>query len=382
MTSAAPENRTSAVLPAVLTPTTVGGISLRNRAVVAPMSRVSADEQGVPTARMAKYYADFAAGGFGLVITEGIYTDRLFAQGYEGQPGLVTSEQRAGWARVVDQVHAEQAPVFAQLMHAGALSQSLDRTAAPSPVPPKGAKMPEYGGQGPYPLPSAMTIEQIEQATEGFVGAARAAQDAGFDGVEVHSANGYLLDQFITRYTNQRSDQYGGRSADRIRLTCEVLQAIREATKPDFVVGLRLSQTKVNDTDYRWDGRREAAVHFAATAEAGTSYIHVASEGRDWRTTATLTPGLTITQLARKVTGLPVIANGGMHDPAQAEEVIVAGHADLVSLATGALANPDWPHRILHRLPLHAFDHAILSPRANLENADRVRSASLKRQSA
>ncbi len=359
----------------VLEPMVLGRHRLANRAVVAPMSRVSAGQTGVPTGQMSDYYRSFAAGGFALVITEGIYTDQLYSRSYAHQPGLTTGDQQRGWAAIADAVHANGGTFIAQLMHGGALSQCLTETVGPSAIQPLGAKMPDYGGSGPYPLPRAMSREQIAAATEGFAAAAQRAHEAGFDGVEIHAANGYLLDQFITGYTNTRTDRYGGTSGNRIRLTAEVLAAVRAQVPSDFVIGVRLSQTKVNDGHYRWTGRSEAAVYFATVAEAGADYVHVASEGRDWHETAMLEPDLSVTSLARAVTGLAVIANGGMHRPALSAELLQSGHADLVALASGALANPDWPQRIRHGQTIDEFDHGLLHPSASLDNAERFAAA-------
>lgn len=370
------DQRASTSLPhPVLEPVQIGSLRLANRSVVAPMSRVSADPDGRATTQMAAYYRSFADGGFGLVITEGIYPDARFGRGYERQPGLVNEHQRDAWRVVTDAVHDAGAPVIAQLMHAGALSQCLDDTIAPSAVPPRGQKLSDYGGSGAFPLPREMSLAQIEAAVGAFATAARTAAAAGFDGVEIHGANGYLLDQFITRYTNRRTDEYGGGPAARIRLTAEVLRAVRASTPAGFVVGVRLSQTKVNDMVYRWSGPDEATTYFAAVAEAGADYVHVASEGRRWHDTAIMSDGRSITALAREVTGLPIVANGGMHDPALAREILDDGHADLVSLASGALANRDWPLRVRDGRTLAAFDKAILHPSASLDNAEAVEAA-------
>lgn len=366
-----PSAGSDAVEPA-LQPFRIGPLTLRNRTVVAPMSRVSAGRGGIATRQMAEYYASFARGGFALVVTEGIYPDTEFAQGYEHQPGLATGEQQRGWQTVTDAVHEAGTPILAQLMHAGALSQCLPRTVAPSAVTPRGRKMPDYGGNGPFPTPQAMTREQIDTVRSGFAAAARRAWAAGFDGVEVHAANGYLLDQFITTYTNQRTDEYGEGPLGRIRLTAEVLSDIRAAVPADFVVGVRLSQTKVNDLTYRWSGVSEAAAYFAAVARAGVDYIHVASEGSNWYETAMLTAEESITGVARAVTGLPVLANGGLHVPELARAVLTEGHADAIALGTGALANPDWPHRLRDGRAFAQFDARILHPSASLDNAAAV----------
>ncbi|GAA3204685.1 tRNA-dihydrouridine synthase [Nonomuraea roseoviolacea] len=362
----------SASHPALLS-TRIGDIDLANRLAVAPMTRVSAAPDGTPTAEMADYYARFADGGFGLLITEGTYTDAVYSQGYLNQPGIVTEQHVAAWREITGRVHQAGVPIVLQLMHAGALSQGnpyRSETAGPSAVPPVGEKMPEYGGHGRWPTPKPMTADDIEVAVRGFAASAARARAAGFDGVEIHAANGYLLDQFLTDYTNRRDDSYGGPVANRVRLTAEVVSAIKAEVGDDFCVGVRLSQTKVNDFVYRWPGgAHDARIIFSALAAAGASYLHIASEGRDWIETARLEGGVTITGLARQVTGLPVIANGGMHDVAQAAQVLSDGHADVVSIARGALANPDLPHRLAESRPLERFDHMMLQPMATLGNA-------------
>ncbi|ORA35063.1 NADH:flavin oxidoreductase [Mycobacterium aquaticum] len=371
-------NPTQTRHPALST-THLGTLELTNRLAVAPMTRVSAAPDGTPTAAMADYYADFARGGFGLVITEGVYTDTTHSQGYLNQPGLAVEGHVTGWRQVTGAVHAAGAPIVAQLMHAGALSQGNSYgvgTIAPSAVRPRGAMLEEYGGSGPWPTPREMTHDDIEAVVAGFVAAAERARVAGFDGVEVHAANGYLLDQFLTAYTNCRADGYGGGVQNRIRLTAQILAAIRARARVDFLIGVRISQTKVNDFGYRWPGGiAEAEVIFGALRDAGADYVHIASEGRDFIETARLADGRTITAVAREVTGLPVMANGGMHDHAQAADVLDGGHADLLSVGRGALANPDLPQRLSAGEALTAFDHGMLSPMATIANARAWRAA-------
>jgi 2,4-dienoyl-CoA reductase-like NADH-dependent reductase (Old Yellow Enzyme family) len=360
-----------------LTPVRLGKHELSSRYAVAPMTRVSASPEGVPTQDMADYYAEFADGGFPLVITEGVYPDAVHSQGYLNQPGLVTAEHVEGWRAVTGAVHAAGGVVIAQLMHAGALSQGNRYTSeriGPSAVQPRGEMMPEYGGSGPWPVPREMSARDIADVVVGFAAAAGNAVAAGFDGVEVHAANGYLLDQVITDYTNQRTDSYGGPMANRVRLTAEVTKAIKAVVPPGFVVGVRLSQTKVNDFTYRWPGgERDAETAYTALAAAGADYLHVASEGRNSLDTARLASGRTLTSVAREVTGLPVIANGGMHDVVLAERVIDEGHADLLSVARAALVNPDLPHRVAKDVELDRFDHGMLDPMVTLDNVRRWR---------
>lgn len=366
-----------------LQPFDFGPFHLYNRLAVAPMSRVSTAGDGVPTEQMARYYAAFAEGGFGLVVTEGAYPDSDRSQAYWNQPGIATEAQMLGWGHVAEEVHRAGARVILQLMHAGALVQEQPRHAhglAPSAVPPRGRKMSDYGGRGPYAMPSAATEVELVAARDGFVAAARRAVEAGFDGVEVHGANGYLLDQFVTAYTNHRTDRYGGSPAHRVQFPAEVAAAVRAAVPDEFIVGYRLSQAKVNDATYRWPGgAEEAKTYYTALAEAGVDYLHLAGEGADWASAAELEPGITTTGLAREVTGLPVIANGGLGSPEALRRVIAEGHADLVALGTSALANPDFPKRLAARLPLDPFDPAIFRPAATLDNAAHVRAGDLVR---
>ncbi|MFI2334136.1 NADH:flavin oxidoreductase [Nocardia rhamnosiphila] len=354
-----------------LEPFHLAALPLRNRLAVAPMTRVSAAPDGVPTAQMVDYYREFATGGFGLITTEGIYTDSTHSQGYFNQPGLVTDRHVEGWQAVVEAVHSGGAAITAQLMHAGAISQGNARgfePIGPSAVRPRGQMMVDYGGAGgAWGVPREMSASDIDDVVGGFVTAAENARAAGFDGVEIHGANGYLLDQFLTDYTNQRTDEYGGPVTNRIRLTARVLNEVRAAVG-DFPVGVRLSQTKVNDFSYRWPGgEADARVVFAALTAA--SFLHIASEGRDFIDTARFPSGTTITQLAREVSGRPVVANGGMHVLEQAAKVLAGGHADVLSLGRGALANPDLPRRIQDGAALAAFDYAMLHPMATLDSA-------------
>ncbi|HEY6738180.1 MAG TPA: NADH:flavin oxidoreductase [Actinopolymorphaceae bacterium] len=361
-----------------LTAAEFGRFTLPNRLVVAPMTRVSATPTGVPTPEMADYYAEFARGGFAMVVTEGTYTDAVFAQGYRNQPGLVTPEHGRGWQRVTEQVHAAGAVIVAQLMHAGALSQGnahREDTVGPSAIGPSGRMLPEYGGSGPWPIPREATTGDLAVVVRGFADAAANAVRAGFDGVEVHAANGYLLHQFLAPHTNTRTDRYGGSLVGRLRLTVEVLHAITDRVGADFCVGVRLSQGTVTDASCRWlESATDAETAFTTLTGAGASYLHIASEGRDWEHSARLAD-TTVTRLARTSTGLPVIANGGMHDRDRTRRVLADGHADLVSIGHAALANPDLPRAWSDDRPLRAFDRAMLSPYATLENARRWRDA-------
>ncbi|WP_394823605.1 tRNA-dihydrouridine synthase [Pendulispora albinea] len=355
------------------------GLTLRNRIAVAPMTRVSAARDGRATEAMHRYYQAFAEGGFGLVITEGTYVDRAHSQGYTNQPGLATDAHTAAWRPIVEAVHRGGAKFFAQLMHAGALVQGNEYRAepvGPSAILPKGEQMPAYGGSGLYHVPRAMNEDDFRAITEAFCSAALRARDAGFDGVELHGANGYLFDQFLTTYTNLRTDDYGGGVENRIRFTAEVLRAVVEAVEPGFVVGVRLSEAKVNDKHYAWPGGGDdARIIGRALRDAGASYLHFAGGGPDFHFPTKLHQGGSLTQILREVAQVPVIANGSMGHLPNAERVLEEGHADVVALGRSALANPDWPSRLARGIPFEPYDFRIIQPSASLANAAAWREA-------
>lgn len=335
-------------------PAAVGGVELANRIALAPMTRVSATAEGVPTERIGAYYRVFAEGGFALLITEGLYIDDQTSQGYFFQPGIANPAQAAAWRRVVEGVHAAGAKFFAQLMHAGSQSQGNPQTTAtwgPSAVRPKGEQLAMYRGSGAFRIPRAMTAEQIGQVRAAFVNAARLARDAGFDGVEIHGANGYLLDAFLTDYMNARTDDYGGSVANRIRLATEVCGDVVAAVGADIAVGIRISQAKVSDNRHRWAGGEEdAAAIFTALAVTGIDYIHTT----EYRALAPAFDDTvrSLAELAKRYSGLSIIANGHLDDPRDAATIVDSGAADIVALAKAALANRDWPRRVRMGQPL------------------------------
>lgn len=351
----------------------LGELTLDNRVGLSPMTRVSATADGRATPEMAEYYAKFARGDFSVLLTEGTYPDQAHSQGYANQPGLASDAHVEAWQEVTDAVHETDTPIFAQLMHAGALVQHnryVEEPIAPSAVTPKGEQLELYGGSGEFATPQTMTREDIENVTQGFVTAASRAHEAGFDGVEIHAANGYLLDEFLTTYTNEREDEYGGDIGDRVRFPAEVIEAVVETTPEEFVVGVRLSQTKVNDPEYAWPGgETESEVVFSTLSEKGVDYLHVTED--DITAPAFGDDGPTFAQLADRYGEVPVIANGGLEDPEAASWAVRDGGADLLTLATGALANPDWPHRVATGQPIEDLDFdAILQPDATIKDTE------------
>jgi N-ethylmaleimide reductase len=323
----------------VFDPIDLGGVRLANRIAMAPMTRSRAEgATGVPTATMAEYYAQRA--GAGLIITEGVQPTAV-GQGYPNTPGLHSAEQVRGWRAVTDAVHAAGGTIFAQLMHSGRIGHP-DLLAgdlhpvAPSPVPAKGQVYTPSGMQD-FVTPVELSEAQIEQTIWDFVAAARNAVEAGFDGVELHGANGYLLQQFLAGNTNLRTDGWGGSVAGRIRFVVEVATAVAAEIGADRV-GLRVSPGNTFN-DIVDDNYREI---YPALIDAinplGLAYLHVA-ETRDRELTEAL---------RKRFQGNLILNPSTTARPTGPEELalIEDGVADLVSYGALFLANPDLPVRL------------------------------------
>ncbi len=356
--------------------TAVGAAKLDNRVGVAPMTRVSATADGRATEEMAQYYATFATGGFSFVVTEGTYTDDAYSKGYLNQPGLVTTEHVRAWRTVVDAVHDAGGVIFAQLMHCGAQNQGIpsdcdQETIAPSAVQPDAEKKEEYGGDGRYPTAKRATTADLAAVKNGFVAAARNAHKAGFDGIELHGANGYFLNEFLSTSMNRRDDEYGGDPQARVRYPTEVVSAVSGAVPEEFVVGIRISQSMVTDYGYVWPkGEDAAAVFFERLSTAGADYIHTTERDATASTFGEDGPSLAKAAKIYSVPDTVVIANGGLGTPAVARESL-GDAADLVTLGRRALANPDWPHRVATGADLAEFDRTSrLKPEASISEEE------------
>jgi 2,4-dienoyl-CoA reductase-like NADH-dependent reductase (Old Yellow Enzyme family) len=358
----------------IFSPLNQGKLNLKNRLAVAPMTRNSAETSGEPNELMAVYYENFAIGGFGMIISEGTYTDDHFSRCNPNQPGIVNTHHIKAWKQITDRVKKHDSLFICQLMHAGALSEMLDETVSASAFQPRGERNIGSGGApGPYPVPSEMRPEDIEKAVEGFVQSAQNARDAGFDGIEIHAANGYLWDQFLTGYSNLRKDNYGGHMTNRFRPIAAIVDGIRKTIGDDFIVGLRLSESKVNYLSYRLpDGPQTATEILNEAAKTRLDYVHIAAEGGNWARECLYEDGSSFSGVARQITGLPVIANGGMHDLQKAEQILTSGHGDILSLGRAALADPNWPNTTLHgEIPL-AFHKSMIQPYLTIRHSNSV----------
>lgn len=325
-------------------------LTLRNRVVLAPMTRVSAAADGSVPPRIADYYRVFAHGGFAALITEGVFIDKTYSPGYVNQPGLVSDENVSAWREVTTAVHEEGAVIFAQLMHAGPQSQGDVfgfGALGPSATRVPGEQLAMYGQTGPYPEPERASLDQLREVIDAFASAAVRAKEAGFDGVEIHGANGYLLDAFLTDYLNDRDDEYGGSPEARAKLTVDVCAAVRDAVGSDFVVGVRISQAKVSDPHHKWSGgAAEAEAIFRALATVELNFVHT-SEHHALASAFEDDPR-SLAEFASQFGRTVVIANGHLDTPELATQIINEGHADLVALGKSALSNRDWVRRAAH----------------------------------
>ena len=328
-------------------------LQLKNRVVMAPMTRSRAVERNAPNALMAEYYGQRA--GAGLIVTEGT-SPSPDGLGYARIPGLFNAEQVAGWRAVTDAVHAQGAKIFVQLMHTGRVAHVANlpagaKVVGPTAAPLAGDMYTDAQGMQPHSPPQAMDAQAIAQAVDEFVKSAKLAVEAGFDGVELHAANGYLLEQFLNANVNTRDDAYGGTADKRNRLAIEVARATVAAIGADKV-GIRVSPYGVFNGTGAFDGVE--AQYLALARELGAlklAYLHLVDHAAMG---APAVPAAFKAQL-RAAFGGTFIASGGL-DKGSAEQVLQQGRGDLVAFGRAWLANPDLIERMKAGLPLNAPD--------------------------
>lgn len=336
----------------LFSPLTLGQLQLKNRVVMAPMTRCRAIGN-VPNALMEKYYAQRADAG--LIITEGV-APSANGMGYARQPGLFSDAQVQGWKRVTDAVHAAGGRIFVQLMHDGRVSHPANmaagaRIVAPSALAAPGEMWTDSSGMQPYPVPEEMTEGDIEQAIAEFAAGAKNAIAAGFDGVELHGANGYLIDQFLNSATNQRTDQWGGSIENRIRFAVEVAKAAVAAIGAERV-GMRISPYGAfNGTlpDAEMD-----ALYLRLIEELngiGLVYIHVVDHSS--MGAPEVSPGLKA-KLRAQFNNRYILSGG--YDGARANADLDAQRGDLVAFGRPFIANPDLVRKLRDGAALTAAD--------------------------
>ena len=344
------ENETGAS-GAMFEPIALGRIELANRIVMAPMTRSRAGEQDEPTDLMVEYYRQRASAG--LIISEGIYPS-FDGKGYCRTPGLVTSAQVAGWRRVVSAVHDRGGRMVAQLMHCGRVTHADNKandseTVAPSAIPARGEMYTDTKGMQPFSTPRALRHEEIAGVVEEYARATELAYDAGFDGVELHCTSGYLPAQFLSTGSNERDDEYGGSTENRIRFPVEVLRAIAGVDGADRV-GFRICPgNPFNDLSDE-DPRETFTAFLAAIRNMGLAYAHVIRLHK---------VELDNLELARREYGGPLIANDS-YKFREASELVASGGAAAVSFARPFIGNPDLVRRFAEGAAIARFDPATM----------------------
>ena len=336
------------VISRLLEPARLGALRLPNRLVMAPMTRTRARADGVPAQIMAAYYVQRASAG--LIIAEAT-TPNAVGQTYPNIPAIYRDSHVAGWRQVTSAVHAAGGRMFLQLQHGGRIGHPDNSgltPVAPSPVPLPATIFTSSGRQASV-VPREMTLEEIRSTVADFATAARRAIDAGFAGVEVHAANGYLLHQFLARGTNRRTDAYGGSLPGRIRFVVEVVQAVAGAIGPQRV-GLRISPGFTGNGMHEDDTETIYPALIGALAEADLAYLHIVFADPAQHLFAGICAAWPGTLIANPVLPTDQIpADGGRH----AGEQLLAAGADLVALGRPCLANPDLVDRIRVGAPVN-----------------------------
>jgi 2,4-dienoyl-CoA reductase-like NADH-dependent reductase (Old Yellow Enzyme family) len=344
----------------IFTPFKLKGYTLRNRLGVAPMTRMSSPKDSIPRPDVLEFLVRRAQNGAALVYTEAIVTDYESAQGYPGQARLTTQRQIEAWRQVTDAIRLAGAVSIMQMFHCGRISwpeiNPAGRTMAPSPLIPRDHNA--FTGQ-PYPVPDEMSQFDIDHVILGFVETARGAVAAGFDGVEIHGAHGYLISEFLSPYTNQRTDGYGGSVARRYRFLHDIIAAVAPVIPPERLLTVRLSDWGVVDVGVSLFGTREDYQEtIRSLSREPIDAISVSTY--DFRRRA-FGAKETLASLTRAATHLPVMICGKIHDRASAAEALQ--DADIVLSAKSMLLNPNWVEDVRQgkALPLYQSSAADIA---------------------
>ncbi|GLQ98155.1 alkene reductase [Dyella mobilis] len=343
-------------------PYTLGTLQLPNRIVMPPMTRSRASQPGdEPNDLMARYYAQRASAG--LIVSEGTWVSPL-GKGYAWTPGIYTPAQVAGWRKVTQAVHDAGGRIFAQLWHVGRLSHTslLDGRApvSPSAIQAEGVNVfvAESDGQPGFvqaSQPHALQIDDIHALVDDFRQAARNAMAAGFDGMELHAANGYLVNQFIDSNANNRTDEYGGSLENRLRFLAEVTQAMIEGTGDKGRVGIRLAPLTTLNGCADADPQTTYIAAAELLGKLGVAYIHIAEA--DWEDAPHM-PATFKRKLREVYPGALIYA--GKYTAERARSALNEGWADLVAFGRPFVANPDLPERLRINAPLNVHDRNTL----------------------
>jgi len=342
----------------LFSPIKIGSYQLSHRVVMAPLTRMRSDPGDIPSDLMVEYYSQRASKG-GLIVSEATPVS-IRGYGYAGAPGIYSDRQIEGWRRVTDAVHAKGGRIFLQLWHVGRQSHTDLQPNGEPPVAPSAIAAEGYAytgrGEVPFSMPRALALEEIPGIIEEFRTGAERALRAGFDGVEIHGANGYLPDQFLQDGTNKRTDEYGGSIENRARFLLEVTQAAISVWGADRV-GVRIAPSGTYGS--MSDSNPAATFGFVVTEldRLGIAYLHVVEPRiKGIEEIANGQAPIAAQHLRRKFRRTLIAAGGFTGESAAA--IVAAGDADLVAFGRHFIANPDLPERIRRNLPLNRYDRS------------------------
>ncbi|MFP7832841.1 NADH:flavin oxidoreductase/NADH oxidase [Marisediminicola sp. LYQ134] len=339
---------------ALFTPHTIRSTSFRNRIWVSPLCQYSVDERdGVPTDWHLVHLGSFARGGAGLVMTEATAVTPVGRISPE-DTGIWDDDQQAAWARIVDFIHSQGAAAGVQLAHAGRKASTWKEWGPESGTQPEAdggwtmvapSAIPFTG----YGTPHSLTVEEIAETVADFARAARRSIDAGFDVLEIHAAHGYLVHQFLSPLSNERTDAYGGSLENRARVLVEIIRAVRDEVGDDVPLFVRFSATDYAEGG--WD-REQTATVAAWSRDAGADLFDISTGGLVRDVTIPLSPGYQVpfADFVKRESDVEVNAVGLITEAAQAEEIVASGQADAVMMGREIMRDPHFPLRAAHEL--------------------------------
>lgn len=344
----------------VFSPFPLKNYRLKNRLGVAPMTRMSSPGDSIPRKDVLEFLVRRATNGAAIVFTEGIVTDYESAQGYPRQARFLTQPQINAWKPVVKSIQDAGTVAIAQLFHCGRVAwpevNPAGRIVAPSAIVPK-QKNPLTGK--PYPVPDEMSRFDIEHVVNGFVETAKGAIAAGFDGVEIHGAHGYLITQFLSSYSNGRKDDYGGPVENRFRLARDIIRAVRPVVPADHLLTFRISNWGIADMEVSlFQSKEEWQEMIRLLSAEPVDAISVSTYRYADKAFGT---DKTMAGLTREVTKLPLMICGQIHDRATCEDALK--DADIALSAKSMLLNPNWVEEVRQgkKLPLHKSSEANIA---------------------
>ena len=341
----------------IFSPFQLKGFTIKNRIGVAPMTRMSSPGDSIPRQDVFDFLIRRAKNGAAIVYTEAIVTDYESAQGYPGQARLVTQRQIDAWRPVVHAIQKEGSVAIMQMFHCGRMAwpdiNPANRVVAPSAISPR--QLNPMTGEH-YPVPDIMTQFDIDHVIVGFVETAKGAVEAGFDGIEIHGDHGYLINNFLSSYSNERTDAYGGSVENRFRFVHEVIQAVKKVVPDNRLLTFRISNWGVADPEVSlFNSKDEYQEVVKLLSKEPIDVISVSTYSYKDNAFGT---DRNMAEITREVTDLPLMICGQIYDRDSAEDALK--HADIVLSGKSLLLNPDWVEdvRSKKQLPLYKSDDA------------------------